>query len=191
VDTTTIVIIVIVAVIVLAAIAWFAYQAKRRSDLKQTFGPEYDRTVDRTDDRKQAEADLRHRRERHDELDIRPLSPEQQSDYRERWHRIEASFIADPEGVARDADGLVQEVMRERGYPVDDRDHIEVLSVDHPERVERYRTALRTTEDPRSASTEELRQALLDLRETFEAVSGGDTDTTDRDRREGADDGRA
>lgn len=189
-DTTTIVLIVIVAVIVLAVVGWLAYQARERSKLKDTFGPEYDRTVDRTDDRKQAEADLRRRRERHDQLDIRPLSREQQSDYRERWNRIEASFIADPEGVARDADRLVEEVMRERGYPVEDRDHIEVLSVDHPEKVEAYRRALRTTEDPASASTEELRQALLDLRETFEEVCQGRTDTTGHSDHEEADDGR-
>lgn len=179
-DTVTIVLIV-VAVVVVAAIVWAVLQAKRRSELKDTFGPEYERTVERADDRRSAEADLRHRRERHDELDIRPLSSEERTRYRDRWDGVEAGFIEDPEGAAQEADRLVEEVMRERGYPVADRDHVEVLSVDHPELVERYRAALRATQDPRAASTEELRKALLDLRATFQEVTDDRTGRTDRE----------
>lgn len=178
-DTAT-VIIVIVALLIIAAAAWFAYRAWRRSQLKDTFGREYDRTVDRTDSRREAEADLQERRRRRDELEIRPLSQGQRERYLALWDDVEARFIEDPDGVARDADRLVQDVMRERGYPLEGRDHIDVLSVEHPDLVERYRAAMRTAGDPRSASTEDLRQALLDLRATFdELVRGGTTDVPD------------
>ena len=46
----------------------------------------------------------------------------------------------DPEGAIREADDLIQSVMRERGYPVEDFDQRAAdLSVDHPDVVENYR----------------------------------------------------
>lgn len=187
-DTQTIVILVVVAVLVIAVVAWLAARARRRSKLKDTFGSEYDRTVERRDDRREAEAELRDRQRRREELDIRALTEDERVRFLAAWDRIEARFLDDPDGAAREGDQLVADVMRERGYPSGDREHTDVLSVDHPQLVERYRAALRTAAEPRSASTEELRQALLDLRATFdELVRGGRDDVNpDQEARDGS-----
>ncbi len=60
-STTTLVIVlacVVVALLVVAAV--LAQQANRRRQLRQQFGPEYDRTVDATGGTKRAEIELRH-----------------------------------------------------------------------------------------------------------------------------------
>jgi hypothetical protein len=146
-DVTTILIIVI-AVIVLALIAAVAMRGKQRSELKSKFGPEYERTVDQRDDRREAEAELREREKRRNQLDIRPLSDGDRTKFVAEWDRVEARFVEDPDGAAREGDRIVADVMRQRGYPVEGRDHTDVLSVDHPDLVDRYREALRTTPTP-------------------------------------------
>ena len=67
------IVVVVAAVVILAAIAWSVTRSRRTSKLRQGFGPEYDRTVDRVGDRSKAEADLLDRERRHDELELRPL----------------------------------------------------------------------------------------------------------------------
>jgi hypothetical protein len=183
VDVTTILIIVI-AVIVLALIAAVVIRGRQRSELKTKFGPEYERTVDQRDDRREAEAELREREKKREELDIRPLSDGDRTRFVAEWDRIETRFVEDPDGAAREGDRIVADVMRRRGYPVEGRDHTDVLSVDHPDLVGRYREALRTTSEPRSATTEQLREALLDLRATFDQlVRSGREDTHDQETR--------
>ena len=73
----------------------------------------------------------------------------------------------DPSTALRDADVLVIDVMRTRGYPVErfgDRTH--TVSVDHPDVVEHYRAGHRIAvrAQQRSASTEDMRQALVHYR---------------------------
>ena len=79
-----IVIVVVAALIVIGAIAaWM--QQKRRTELKERFGSEYDRTVSEEGDRRAAEKDLADRERKRERLDIVPLSPEAQSKYSESW----------------------------------------------------------------------------------------------------------
>ena len=55
---------------------------------------------------------------------------------------MQTAFVDNPSGAVGDADRLVTEVMRERGYPVDDFDQRAAdISVDHPTVVENYRAA--------------------------------------------------
>ena len=66
-----------------------------------------------------------------------------------------------------DADALLGEVMRERGYPVEDFEQQAAdVSVDHPEVVENYRKA-HAIHAERKASTEDLRQAMVHYRALF------------------------
>jgi hypothetical protein len=61
--------------------------------------------------------------------------------------------------------------MRERGYPVDNfESQSEMISVDHPEVVQNYRTghAIYTKTTDGSASTEDLRRAVVAYRALFE-----------------------
>ena len=70
---------IVIAIVVLAVVvaAVSSMIGRRRTErLRQGFGPEYDRTVESTGDQATAEAELRDRQRRHDELDLRPLAPE-------------------------------------------------------------------------------------------------------------------
>jgi hypothetical protein len=74
-----------------------------------------------------------------------------------------------------EADELVIDIMRARGYPVADFEkHAEFLSVKHPRVVEHYRAghAVIDAHGRGAASTEELRQAMLHYRVLFEDLVG-------------------
>jgi hypothetical protein len=169
--------IVIIAAIVLAVllIAYVATASRRRRGLQDRFGPEYDRTVESADSRRKAESDLREREQRHDELDIRELSPAARDRYFEQWRMVQVRFVDSPGDAVREADTLVQQVMRDRGYPVDDFDtRADVVSVDHPHLVENYRAAhgVWAANERGEATTEDLRQSLVHYRSLFEELLG-------------------
>ena len=108
-------ILIAVAVMALAGAVWFGVQASRRRELRERFGPEYDRTLDRTSGRSQAEADLLARRNRVDELDLQPLSRSDHDRFASEWTKVQAEFVDAPvEGVA-DAGRQIQQVMERRG----------------------------------------------------------------------------
>ena len=70
-----------------------------------------------------------------------------------------------------DADRLVTEVMRERGYPVDDFDQRAAdISVDHPTVVENYRAAhaIHLSQQNGDVGTEKQRQAFVHYRALFD-----------------------
>ena len=79
----------------------------------------------------------------------------------------------DPPLAIREADHLVSEVMRMRGYPMADYDRrVEDLSVDHPDVIRTYRTAhqIALTEQEGRATTEDLRRAMVYYRELFDEL---------------------
>jgi hypothetical protein len=163
------VVVVLVVVVALAA----ASSRRRRHHLQTRFGSEYDRTVDGADRRREAERELREREARHDELDLRPLSDASRQRYTQQWQEMQSGFVDRPQVAVADADRLITDLMRERGYPVDDFDtRSELVSVDHPDVVENYRTAhgiaVRTVEG--RTSTEDLRQAVISYRALFEEM---------------------
>ncbi len=167
------VVIVIVAVAVVLGLAWGAYRARRTRMLQQSFGPEYDRVAADAPSRREAEAELREREERRSEFDIRPIDPERRDQYRSRWHEVQAEFVDDPSRAVARADSLIQEAMRERGYPVEDFDtRAGDLSVDHPNVVENYRAGhgIAVAHERGSAGTEELRKAFQHYRALFEEL---------------------
>jgi hypothetical protein len=164
-------IVVVVAVVVIAVLIMSAAIRSRRSErLREGFGPEYDRTVDRTGDRGAAEADLRERQARREELELRPLDPLARKGFMDAWQGTQAEFVDDPAVAISDADRLIQNVMRDRGYPVEDfDDRAALVSVDHPRVVERYRRAhtIAVANADGDTSTEDLRIAMQDYRALF------------------------
>jgi hypothetical protein len=172
---TGLVIAIVVVVVLLALLAFFAGRQRRSRQLKDTFGPEYERTVSQAGDRRAAEAELLERAERRQKLDIIPLEPEARTRYIEAWRNTQARFVDEPAEATREADRLITSVMRDRGYPVDDFEQRAAdISVDHPQVVDDYRAAhaIAARNDRSEATTEDLRQALVHYRSLFEELLG-------------------
>jgi hypothetical protein len=173
-DTTTIVIIVAaIAVLAIAAAVWMYMQKRRTEQLRSRFGPEYERVVETDGDRRRAEAVLEERQKRVEKLDIRPLSIEDRRRFADAWTREQARFVDDPKGAVGEADRLIGEVMKTRGYPVGDFDQRTAdISVDHPMVVENYRIAhdIAVRDRRGEAGTEDLRKAMVHYRALFEEL---------------------
>ena len=168
---STMIVLVVAAVVVLAVVGLLVWQRRRSDALREQYGPEYDRAVRQMGGTRQAESELVKRQERVEQLDIRPLSASQRMDYESRWRAIQSRFVDDPRGAAGAADSLVDEVMKQRGYPVGDFEQRAAdLSVHHPRVVENYRAARDIALRHRrgEASTEDLRQAMVYYRILFQ-----------------------
>lgn len=171
--TAEIVIVVVVGAAVLIALALtFAFMSRRRGrrQLQQQFGPEYDRTLAATGDPKQADAQLQERVKQRERLQLRPLSGIDRDAFAQEWRQIQSRFVDAPEESLGSADGLLNRVMRARGYPVDDFDRqADLVSVDHPQLVDNYRKAhtVRDAAHQGPVETEQQRHALLAYRSLF------------------------
>jgi hypothetical protein len=166
-------------VVVLGVVTWNALARRRTSRLQDRFGPEYDRMVGTAESKREAESDLAARQERRAQLDIRPLSQAACARYIENWQVVQAQFVDDPSAAVASADSLIQSVMAERGYPVEDFEQRAAdVSVDHPQVVENYRDGHRLAEASAggTGSTESLRQAMRHYRVLFEELVEADAD---------------
>src|SRR5437588_3438321 len=134
--TTTEAVVLIVGLIVIAVLAVYLIRERRSKRLRSQFGPEYEHAVREYGDRSKAETALRKRTDRVEHFKIRPLSPQERDDFAARWHSLQSRFVDDPAGSIKDADSLVNELMKEKGYPMTNFEHrAEDLSVDHPQVV--------------------------------------------------------
>jgi hypothetical protein len=168
--TTTLMIVAIVVAIAALALAWMYSVRRRREHLRTRFGPEYQRTVDDLGSAQRAEAALEEREKRVASYRIRELAPEERSRFTAAWRGVQTKFVDDPPAAVTEADLLVTEVMTTRGYPMSDFDRrAEDLTVDHPNVVHHYHHArdIAVRHSRKSASTEELRQALVHYRALF------------------------
>jgi hypothetical protein len=165
--STTGVVITVVVVIVIALLVVAAWALLRRRQLQRRFGPEYDRAVAEQPNRPEAEKELRAREERHAQLDIKPLSVDDQRHYSQEWTRVQAAFVEDPSDAVNAAEALVTQVMRDRGYPTGQFDErLDTLSVEHARTLDHYRQAheIFAANLRGEASTEQLRQAVVHYR---------------------------
>ena len=171
-DSDTLMLVVIAGVVLLAALAAWAYTRRRRVNLRDRFGPEYDRTVDAVGPAR-AESVLRDRADRVSRFNLRKLTQDQADSFAREWRRIQARFVDDPAGAVAEADQLVTQVMTARGYPLEDFDRrADDVSVDHPVVVQNYRTAraLALRRQRGDAETEEMRQAVVNYRALFDEL---------------------
>jgi FtsZ-interacting cell division protein ZipA len=167
--STATTIVLIIAIVAIAAAVWMFLEKRRTQRLRTKFGPEYDRMIQQTD-RRNAESALEKRVKRVEKFPIRRLTSEEQARFAEAWKREQARFVDDPRAAVGNADRLVGEVMRARGYPVAEFEQRAAdVSVDHPRVVENYRVAhdLAARDSRGQAATEELRQALVYYRALF------------------------
>jgi hypothetical protein len=162
-----------VLIVVVALLAWAFLRRRRTATLSSRFGPEYDRTVAEMGKKSKAEAELTARAKRREALQIRPLPPQERERYHDVWRTTQARFVDSPAAAVAEADQLVAEVMRLRGYPMTDFDQRAAdISVDYPQLVQNYREAhrLALASQAGKASTEDLRQAMVHYRALFEEL---------------------
>lgn len=177
-------VVIALVLVVVTAVAWVVTRERQRVRVREQFGPEYDRAVAQHGDRRAAEKDLVERTRRRDELDIKPLTDGARARYSDEWQAIQGRFVDEPETAITEADSLLDRVMRDRGYPVDDFEDFEtkaqLLSVDHPTVLGNYRAAraVQQRNATRLAGTEELREALLRYRSLFDELLQPDALTT-------------
>jgi len=169
-------ILILIVILALAAGAWFVTRERRTMQLKDRFGPEYDRVAGDTESRREAESELKEREARRDDLEIRPLDDDSRARYQDSWRDVQKQFVDDPPGAVSMADSLLRSVMVDRGYPAEedfDRRAADV-SVDHPQVVENYRKGreLARASSTGEATTEDLRNAMNHYRALFDELVG-------------------
>lgn len=167
-SNTMLVLLMILALVAIAVV--LHYRRHQSHVLEKRFGPEYERAVNEFGSRDKAEAELRAREKRVEQLDIVPLSPAEASRFAEQWRMLQARFVDNPKGVLSEADVLVRELMQKRGYPMGDFERRAAdISVHHPSVVDHYRAAhdIALRDQRGEVDTEGMRQGLIHYRSLF------------------------
>ena len=177
---STVTIAVIVAAIIVVAVLVLGITAvRRRRRLQQRFGPEYDRFAGERDSKRKAESELAGRERRVHGLDIQPLTDSARAAYALQWADIQERFVDAPQDAVASSQLLVVAVMSDVGYPSDDPDQMLAdLSVEHATTLDHYRAAEDTSRRAATgtASTEDLRLAMIDYRALFRDLVGETTE---------------
>ena len=177
------IVIVVAAIALLGFVAWTLATKRRTEQLQSRFGPEYERTVEQAESRREAESELSARMKHRQGLEIQPVSPETADRYALQWRDVQAHFVDQPNEAVKDADRLVTRLMQERGYPTDDfEQRVADVSVDHPNVVDNYRGAHTVWEsnEQGKAGTEDLRRAMVHYRSLFEELLERETPEAER-----------
>jgi hypothetical protein len=182
-------VLLVIVVVLLVIIGVLVARQQRSRKLKDDFGPEYGRVVAERGDQRAAEKELADRRQRVGKFEIRPLDPVARDRYLAQWAAAQRYFVDEPVGAVGQAHELVQRVMHDRGYPVDEDfdQRTADISVDHPVVVENYRAAhgISIRAHNGQASTEQLRQAMVHFRALFDDLlapgDGGQADEASAD----------
>lgn len=167
---------IVIAIIAIVAIALLVagaalWMTNRRQHLREQFGPEYDRLLAESQDRRAVERELRDRERRHSDLGIKPLPPQAREKYSKEWAGVQEQFVDAPARAVGEADGLVTRLMRERGYPTEGYEQqVRDLSVEHGRTLDHYRAAhaVSTRVEDGQATTEDLRGAFVHYRAVFD-----------------------
>jgi hypothetical protein len=118
---------------------------------------------------------LEERERRVSELPLRSLPPEERASLSQSWLLTQKRFVDAPQAAVREAHELVLRTLEARGYQVEDFDQcLADVSVDYGGVVQHLRVAHALDRANREgrASTEELRQALVNYRALFEGLLG-------------------
>jgi len=179
-NSTQLVLVAVVFPIIGVLVAMALTRVQRTKQLKERFGPEYDRAMNELGNKRQAEEELAARLAHVNALQIRPLTAEEVNWYALDWQETQTEFVDEPLTALQKADHLIREVMKAKGYPVEDFEQRAAdISVDYPELVTDYRglhlIAIKQKED--DVSTEEMRQAMVHGRALFENLISKDTNT--------------
>ena len=170
---STIVVVVVAVVAVVSLLGLVLARQRRSAKLQERFGPEYTHAVDTYGSKRSAETELAAREKRVEKLPIRPLQAAESDRFSKSWQAAQARFVDQPARAVTDASVLVKEVMAARGYPTGDFEQRAAdISVDHPVIVSNYRAArdIAQKNQTGSATTEDLRQAMVHYRALFQEL---------------------
>jgi hypothetical protein len=186
-NTTTLILVAIAFLVIGGLIAMAAMRFQRSKRLRERFGPEYERIVHEAGDKRQAESELEARLAHVESLKIRPLTAEEVNRFTLDWQTTQSEFVDEPLASLQKADQLIRDVMKARGYPVEDFEQRAAdISVDYPELVSDYRGLhmIAVKEDDDKVSTEEMRQAMVHGRALFENLVQKNTPEMATDEKE-------
>lgn len=180
-DSTPIIPVAIAVVVLLVAavafLLWRNAPARKRQQLREKFGPEYDVAVEQYG-ASRAQRVLEARARRVGKLPLRSISASECATFSQSWRRRQEQFVDTPSAAVSGAHELVQRVMLARGYPVEDFEQsVADLSVEYGGIVSHYRAAHQLEQANRSGqiNTEELRQAMVHYRALFDELLGAAT----------------
>ena len=183
-------IVVITATAVIAAVLVVAALNERRMRrLREPYGFEYERLAGELGSRRAADRELMRRRRLHDQLDLRPVEEGELRAFAESWDHVQGEFLDDPVVAVDDAGRLVEQALDARGYPAGPpEDRIALASVEDGRILRGFRDAAtvrdRVRAEPGRVSTETLRVALTQYRDTFDHLLGGVSLATARHNRD-------
>jgi len=167
---------IVVVAVALVVGMWLLLRQRRTAALRARFGPEYDHVLQSARTPAEAERELQQRQARVETFSIKPLSREDADRFGAEWRSVQARFVDDPRIAVVEADRLIGDVMRSRGYPVDDPNRrLDDLSVDHAHVLNHYRAGreIVARHEDGQASTEDLRQAMVHFRALFDELVAG------------------
>ena len=172
-NQTMMAVVIVVAIVMVLAAIWVMMRRRQTTALRERFGPEYDRVLHSRGTMTEAERELQERQRRVESFSLRPLSQEDADAFTASWRTVQARFVDDPRNAVIEADHLIADVMRARGYPVEDANRrLDDLSVDHAHVIDHYRAGRDIVErhERGAASTEDLRQAMVHFRALFDEL---------------------
>lgn len=165
-----------VVIVVLIVVAVLINRRKHRTaHLRNQFGPEYDRALQKHGSAGRAEAELADREARVHKFTLRELPATERDAFVTEWSAVQRRFVDDPSIAVSEADRLVTRVMAARGYPMGEfEQRADDISVDHPAVVQSYRSArdIVVRHGNGNATTEDLRQAMVYYHSLFDELLG-------------------
>jgi len=166
---------VAMAVVIAFTAAWWIHRHNRTKELRERFGPEYDRRIAALGSRRLAENELASSEARVQKLRSQSFNPSDRMIFLDAWRLCQSQFVDDPAGAVDGADQIVTEMLRKRGYAVDSpHDREADICAAYPTHAASYREASEITLQHRRgyASTQELRTAFVNFRSLFDEILG-------------------
>lgn len=174
--TTTLMMLVLVGVLIFAVVVLTVLLVtihRHRRDLRGAFGQQPDPGVTQGDPRRSPDRDLGESRRRPAGLQIRPLAPASRERYLRAWDGAQTRFLDTPVVALSEADALVTQLLRECGFPTEDRPaSLQSLPVEYAPVLKDLRAgrAIEKANSSDRADTEQVRRGMLHFRSVFEAL---------------------
>jgi hypothetical protein len=179
-NPVTIAIVAVVALAIILTIAVVIHNSRTKARLRRSFGTEYDRAILEHGSERKAQAALAEREARVHKLTLRELGPVQRERFLADWNTVQSRFVDFPKGALVEADERVTSLLRARGYPASGFEQgVEDVSVAYPRLVENYRSAhnVAVLSAKGEATTEDMRNAMIQYRALFDELVKVDTST--------------